>query len=260
MASGAPKTLHLFWGRSRPLSWLRLQTVVTFARLNPDWLLKVWYRDTEPKQPAWPTPEQKNQYTGKDYFDQLAGLATLCPVPVNHKVSDVHLSDYLRWWLLGNEGGFWSDFDIVYTRPMSDLPEFGGPFLVRYPCGTWPIGFLGAQDGPGRIFFREMERCALKRLGTAKGYQEIGCTLLAAVAKAWKPKAQDGLFVYPKYHLQDAERAYFKPGPYRVGAEFIGLHWYAGAEWASRYENSIDPDDPSPGHTNCGIYRAIVGA
>jgi hypothetical protein len=231
------KQLHLFWGRSRPLSWLRLQTVETFARLNPTWRITVWWRDVEPVAPYWSTHEQQTPYTGRDYFRELDKIPTVNVEfePIYRALPDVPFSDYLRWWLLTFRGGFWSDFDIVYVKPMPEVSD--GPWLTRYPCGTFPIGFLGAVGEEGQMFFA---RC-LEEAQHAKGtdYQQFGCKLLGMVAKHVTPQPP---IVYPEWQPTKARINYFESTTYQVPDEFIGLHWYAGADFAARFENDMKED------------------
>ena len=257
MAYGGRKLLHLFWGRSRPLSWLRLQTVVSFARLNPDWHIKVWYRDAEPKKPYWRTGEQSKPYNGRDYFDALPANVERCKPDFDLALPDVPFSDYLRWRVLGEEGGFWSDFDIVYIRPMDLIGNPTGPFLIQYPCGVWPIGFLGAPDELGQWFFAQLEKLALQRIGTAD-YQGLGCILLERWVKMQrKTAAQPQQWVYPEYRLKQAERAFFAPVDYKPAKEFIGMHWFAGAAFASEFESSIDPDNLTADQKRAGVIKAL---
>lgn len=226
--------MHLFWGRSRPLSWLRLQTVVTFKKHNPSWQVKVWYRDTEPVPPAWLTGEQAHPYEGRDYFDHLYGLADVVATPFDLAVPDVIFSDYLRLWLLATEGGWWSDFDILFTAPMPG--HSSGPQLAKYHCGVWPVGFMGAPDAVARDFFARVEREARQNIDTATGYQDLGCTLMGRHAKGMRPCVP---WVYPVTRLQTARVSYFVSPTYEVPQGYIGFHWYAGAEFASEFENQI---------------------
>lgn len=260
LASGGADILHLYWGRSRPLSWLRLQTVRTFAALNPGWQIKVWTRDVEPVAPYWSSHEQRNPYTGRCYFDALASIpgVIIAPAPLALKLPDVPFSDYLRWSLLATEGGFWSDFDIVFTRPMSDLGPQSGAFLIQYPCGAWPIGFLGALDDKGRWFFEQVRLFAHTKIHGASGYQDLGCVALQRIAKHQHVVKQSRQWVYPESKIAAAMRAYFDPDSgYAIPEDCIGFHWYAGAEKAAQFENAIDPDHLTTSQQQTAIIRQI---
>lgn len=253
------KVLHLFWGRSRPLSWLRLQTVRTFAALNPDWKIKVWYRDREPVAPFWPTREQSEPYTGRDYFGGLAEIhgVMVRPVAIDLALPDVPFSDYLRWHLLATEGGFWSDFDIAYMRPMNEIGGHAGALLITYPCGVWPIGFLGALDDDGRRFFEQVRILAHARIKRATSYQDLGCVVLDRVARAHGITPSRRQWVYPEY-LSNRVRAFFSARkPYTFPQDCIGAHWFAGADFASRFENSLDPERLTDEQRRTPIIRAI---
>jgi hypothetical protein len=263
MGYGMYKKVHLFWGRSRPLSWLRLQTVKTFAKLNPYWQIVVWYREDENKAPAWESHEQKVQYIGKDYFHELTTIpqVAIYEAPWTEiELSDIHFSDYFRWWILSVAGGLWSDFDIVYTKPMSALPTPPGPFLIKYPeQNVWPIGFLGAFDDEAISFFCRVEGEAQQHLESAVGYQDLGCVLLERVTRRFKMFPQKPICIYPEFIMRKVQSAFFTPNsPYCLHKKTIGFHWYAGASFATEFENSIaDPDFLTGEQKSTGIIRAI---
>lgn len=259
MGYGGPKILHLFWGRSRPLSWLRLQTTTTFSRLNPEWTIKVWVRDVEPSAPSWPTHEQKHPYKGADYFGNLTKLPNVevLDAPLALDLPDVQYSDVLRWYLLGTHGGFWSDFDIIYTKPMEEIGNVKGPFLIQYPSKVWPIGFLGAPDDSAKWFFREVEKVARSSFALRKDYQGFGCVALAKTARMHRRvTAQPRMWVYPQHLMDDVKRAFFSSS-YEMNGNYIGFHWFAGATFSAMFENAVDPERMAEQHRQTWIIRAI---
>ena len=69
-----PKVIHFYWG-GKKLSYLRFLSILSFRKLNPDWVIKVHIPSvvtTTP--PAWDTMHQKNSNIGKDYFKHLEKL------------------------------------------------------------------------------------------------------------------------------------------------------------------------------------------
>jgi len=241
-----PKILHLYWGLDKPLSWLRWLTVKTFALLNPDWQVIVWRPDCKGKLPNWKTKEHiHSTYNGDDWIEKIneAGpnveirIATINDFPL---LSEVHRSDLLRWRLLHTIGGFWSDFDIIYFRPMSTLDiDLTVDALLCWgeidELKNWQaIGFLAGK--PGCKLFQEIEKLGLELSRMPNlGYQDLGTFLLSGFAKPWASEAVGSrigqipqVTVYPFHWLRGQMDALWKHyGMLDVRDNTIGLHWFA---------------------------------
>lgn len=104
--NNVPKVLHLFWGKNKPLSYLRYLTVKSFVKYNPDWGIRV-HIPTSPidsKPRLWPTEITSSKF---DYFDKLNDIPNVDFIPVEStkEIGSVHTSDLLRIKLLHEEGG-----------------------------------------------------------------------------------------------------------------------------------------------------------
>ena len=117
-----PKELHLYWDGSN-MSQLQTFTVTTFHRLNPDWNITIYIPKT--------THDGSMRfnfildYTGFDYFHILKKLdyVNIITIDLNDYGIDSGLhgilrSDILRYHILYEVGGVWSDFDIIWLKPM----------------------------------------------------------------------------------------------------------------------------------------------
>ena len=118
-----PKILHLYWDRS-PMAWLQTLTVTTFHKLNPDWEINVYL----PKQNYFGKAKYIPDYTGKDYFYLLEELDYIKIISIDVQKygidSDIHnilRSDIFRYNVLYDIGGVWSDFDVIWLRPIVDI-------------------------------------------------------------------------------------------------------------------------------------------
>lgn len=115
-----PKILHTYWDNS-PMSFPQAVTVASFHKYNPDWIINVYI----PKQSYAGPPKYIPNYTGEDYFYLVkrakyvniieVDLADYAIDPGHHNILR---SDILRYHLLYNHGGVWSDFDVIWLRPM----------------------------------------------------------------------------------------------------------------------------------------------
>lgn len=119
-----PHVAHLCWFGHHPMPLLNVFTVVSFHKHNPDWKIKVYYSKQTMKD--FGSREWLPPYQGQDYFDMLFGmdflemieidlLQTVCPT----KSHIVCASDVFRQDILFREGGLYSDFDVIWLRPMS---------------------------------------------------------------------------------------------------------------------------------------------
>ncbi len=124
-----PKIAHFYWG-GKKLSYLRFMTVQSFRQHNPEWAIQVHVPQIlSTAQPTWDSFQQKDINIAQDYFDQLSSLNVdivqhnFDEYKFNNQAHEVHKSDFLRWKLLGTVGGLWSDIDILYSQPITNLAE-----------------------------------------------------------------------------------------------------------------------------------------
>ena len=254
-----PRHLHLYWGRNRALSWMRYMTVWTFARLNPDWKITVWYpENASSRQSTWSTSEHKAYaWKGEDYFLRLKDVGEnvsveKAPMQDFPSLTDVHRSDLLRWRLLHTVGGFWSDFDIIYFKPMSALDiDYSADALLCWgeidQLKHWQaIGFLAGA--PESNLFKEMAKLGLALTRTPNlSYQDLGTELLLRFAK---PGAQTAVgcrigqipqhSVYPFVSVESEMPALWRN--YRmldVKDYTVGLHWFAAQNLSCLEESRL---------------------
>lgn len=117
-----PKELHLYWDGSN-MSQLQTFTVTTFHRLNPDWNITIYIPKTIYN--GFMRFNFIPDYTGPDYFHTLIQLdyvnittIDLDDYGIDSNLPDILRSDILRYNVLYKVGGVWSDFDIIWLKPM----------------------------------------------------------------------------------------------------------------------------------------------
>jgi hypothetical protein len=118
-----PKICHLYWDGS-PMSWLQTVTVKSFHRYNPDWRIIVYMPEKIYNGNQLFVPK----YTGKDYFNIVKELdyvefqtINLNTFGIDENLHDILRSDILRYKLLYEFGGVWSDFDVIWLKPIEHL-------------------------------------------------------------------------------------------------------------------------------------------
>lgn len=236
-----PKKLHLYWGKNQPLSYLRKLTVDSFIKLNPDWEVNVYVPSRVSSIKSWNTSEHSLLNTGYDYLQDIKNVKVFDfeSIDIPDNIPEVHKSDLLRWYLLGTEGGIWSDFDILYIRPITEqiMENWHGAGLCRYECDPedprrhHAIGFLISEGSLGRLFYKQLFNFGVKCI-PMPGYQDFGAHLLETfLIYVWRIKATPFYFspdlVYPCRHCWSFLK-YFDSEFLEITDEAIGLHWYGG--------------------------------
>jgi hypothetical protein len=256
-----PKVIHFYWGNEK-LSYLRYLSVYSFRKLNPDWQIKIHIPAVlSTDLPAWDTIHQKNIKIDNDYFDRLEELDVEIieqdfSEDFDNSAHEVHKCDFLRWKILAEEGGVWSDIDILYVKPISDLmenveEESADIFLCNFRKSKHAIGFL--MSSGNNTFFRKLSELAQINYDKTV-YQCIGSKLIdynyhspVRIRKAFG-KETAVCFIDPAsvYTLQEAQIPMFftslddellslidSPG-------IIGFHWYAGHPLSQEFESRLD--------------------
>lgn len=136
-----PKELHLYWDGSN-MSQLQSFTVTTFHKLNPEWNINIYMPETRYRGSMRFSfiPD----YTGPDYYHTIAQLdyvniikIDLNAYSIRQDLHDILRSDIFRYHILYDVGGVWSDFDIIWLKPMEHFRN------IEYH-GTTPINEVNA--------------------------------------------------------------------------------------------------------------------
>lgn len=236
------KTAHFYWGENQPLSFMQFMSVVSFAYWNRDWEIIVWRTEKTSKDRLWDSSEHSQSLSDIiDWFPALCeyenvhvqtgetGLKKNCP-----GLSEIHKSDLLRWKILAEYGGLWSDMDILYHAPVEKAVKgLKQPVLLCKLINgknqeLLPIGCLyadGSEDS--RAFFNKVHKLALKQV-KANRYQSAGRFVLEKVVEDTDIDIGfiDQSSVYPMYSNKISQ--VFNKMACPTTEHSIGIHWYAG--------------------------------
>jgi len=115
-----PKELHLYWDGS-PMSHLQALTTASFHDLNPSWRISVY----TPKQVYNGNAKYIPPYNGENFFHLVkdASYVNMCEIDlndynINNDLHNILRSDIFRYHILYSVGGVWSDFDVLWLKPM----------------------------------------------------------------------------------------------------------------------------------------------
>jgi len=253
-----PKILHVYWGGGK-LAYLRYLTLVSFKHLNPEWQI-IFYKPTVP-QPSFFWNSEEQLY-GDNYVDCSGRIKDLDIIikEINfdeigffNNASEVHKSDFLRWKLLYEVGGAWTDMDILFIKPIGEIcfnkPQMEEIDTVVCVKDTHSIGFL--MGSKNNEYFKTLHQ-ASKREYRKEGYQSIGSllcnklfpTLESIISKKLNPYnlSMDVVYASDWNHVNELFGTKYSN---KITNNTIGLHWYGGSRIAGDYLNN----------TNGGLYN-----
>lgn len=251
-----PKIIHLYWDGS-PMSYLQFLTVKTLNENNPDWEITIHTPTYRHNQITWRTGEQSTAYTGEDYWPMVQELDYVNiqsfnfeeVTNVRNDIPEVFKSDIYRWYLLSTIGGVWTDFDILYTKPLSTIKAVNDDTSTAIVFDGFHhiIGFYLSE--PNNQFFKSIYDKSKSSINFSR-YQSVGSTLLMAmypnmnvIHNSFENVVNLGMdVVYPViasdktiYNLFNNQEndIYFTDNT-------VGVHWYNGSSYSKNYVNDFD--------------------
>lgn len=262
-----PKILHLYWDRS-PMAWLQVLTIDTFIQHNPDWQIFVYL----PDKPYTGSFNYIPEYTGIDFFSWIEDnpYVNIVSVDLNDydikdDLHDILRSDILRYHLLYNIGGVWSDFDVIWLKPMFHLSEIADTndfttticLFSGYPQHH-NISVLVSK--PKHPFYKAViDNCNFIQttLGGRPEHQEYGTTMLDKMF----PNVNELLSQYPgmvkldysvffPYSIYKMAKLYVETDLSVINDDVMCVHWFNGHKLSKKYVNSNMVD-------NCSMTKII---
>jgi len=249
-----PKIIHFYWSMD-VLPYLRYKTIESFIHYNPDWKVNLWYPKTKGPIGSWPQEGDQSCYrvTCTDYFPELLKLPIdryeydVSEYGFNNNMSEIHKSDFMRYIILASFGGVWSDMDVLYFNPITDLivnnPKYGNTdtFVCITPYGH-SIGFLMA--GVDNKFFEKIASLS-RTIYNPNSYQGIGVIMLdsyfGTVTKIQRVSSVVNIGMEAVYSYNantQVEILGNKPPVFTNGS--IGCHWYGGHRMWDKFMKETD--------------------
>ena len=271
-----PKILHLFWDGSK-MSYLQTITPLSFHKLNPDWKIKIHYITTGGKGNEKYVPN----YTGDDFSGTLKSYKYIEFIPVDLKeypqlnnLSSILKSDYLRMIWLRDEGGLWSDFDVIWLKSIKELTETKAvenslssdkweTMTCRYNgVGHYSIGVLFSTPNNPIILNLLKEADRKLKFNKVISFQGLGPDLWFETYKNnWDYLPYENI-VHFNYHLFYPFSIFnlkvlyeMNINPDSMIKESVCLHWFAGHLLSKNYINN--PDSLKINNTINNLIRVI---
>lgn len=258
-----PQRYYLFWDGS-PMSRLQMLTVMSFHKFNPDWSIYVYEPNITYRNLAKNTyiPD----YTGKDWYPRLKELDYVNVVrfdlgdfgikPDSH---GIQCSDQWRARILYAHGGMYSDFDVLWLKPMTEFVNVecdGNPrdFEAVVSFSLYRSGYQSNSNilaEAGSPFLRDItaRQEAVRPPYAHQAYyldivNEAYPTLASIRTKFPRVMAVQYKTFFP-YGLFDLKRLYYKTdlSP-TADKDVMAIHWYNGAKESKDYVNKEDYGRP----------------
>lgn len=116
-----PKIIHYVWVGPKPLTPLAKKCIESWHTHLPDYQIKLWNETNSPMSHPY---VQAMYQQGKWAF----------------------VSDYIRFWVLKEEGGIYLDTDTEVLKSFDDLLDCGA-FFGKTKDGVTAAGVIGAKPG-----------------------------------------------------------------------------------------------------------------
>lgn len=246
-----PKIFHVYWGGG-VLPYIRFLTVKSFMIQNPDWEIMFWYPERPTNKITWHTGELDYSVKCDNYMSELFKLPIkstpidFCKIGFLNDISENFKSDYMRAYLLSTMGGVWSDMDIIYFRPITNLlvNTAENKDIETFVC----ISAYGHSNGflmssQENKFY---EKCLLlaRTNFNPSMYQSIGPTLYNAYFRKLESISKISSVVNMEMDtVYSHDATYIKElidgHPPKFTDRTIGCHWYAGHEqWKEFFQST----------------------
>ena len=252
-----PKILHLYWDENR-MSQLQTLTVDSFHRLNPDWEINIY----KAKQPYLGSGKYVPDYTGKDYFHLVEKMEyvnieiiNLDDYDISYELHGILRSDIVRYHKLYEYGGVWSDFDVVWLKPMNHFYniDYVGNTQIKEIDGV--VSFsknTGGFHSIGVMIHRKQDDYILslieetKRVRPPYNHQSFGSAMIGSMYLTFElfndkfPNIIGALYeTYYPYSVSNfcRTRLYGEIDLTHITKNTMCVHWFNGHASSKAYVN-----------------------
>lgn len=256
-----PKELHLYWDGSN-MSQLQSFTVTTFHKLNPDWNINIYMPEIK-----YNGPMRFNfitNYTGPDYFHTVAKLDYVNIIKINLNVynirqdlHDILRSDIFRYHILYEVGGVWSDFDIIWLKPMEhfrNIEYYGDTSIDDINAVVSFIHGIGGGHSIGVLIHRKHDLYAKALIDATKkvkppySHEIFGGSMLNANYPTLESLSIFGGVIgarfetYYPYNIHPPrstiQKLYLDNDLSCINNNVMCVHWYNGHRFSKQYVNN----------------------
>ena len=251
-----PKIAHFYWGNSE-MPFLRFLTIYSFHKFNPDWEIRLYKSVAPCKVQTWEGEENKHIFIGGDYTYMLKYIPityitfNFNDIGRDNDISEVFKSEIMKCHLLATVGGLWSDMDIIYFKPMTNMDinkeksKNADTIISLHPIYKHSIGFL-LSAGNNRYYEYLLNK--QKKVFNSKNYQSLGVDMISkefpdvcTIERKFKTLKIEDMSVKTiyAYDALNIDSIYESNDMSKYDKDSIALHWYGGYPLAGKYLNEL---------------------
>lgn len=240
-----PKKAYFYWGKGTPLSYLRYLTLASFRKFHPDWEMYL-YQGTSKNYKIWNTRDRQDFMTrgNIDYMDKVTELNVKKKEYKKHgDKAPNFVSDFFRWDILSENGGWYFDLDQIFCKSFDDL--CGWDFIFGCKAMLY-VGVLGIKK---ESELAKTALSAVSKIYSPDDYISAGPRLIKYLWKSNK-KFKEALTkgkirctpkvnFYPIANSDEVKSLY--SGKFVISEETYALHWFGGHPVSQRYNKKYTP-------------------
>lgn len=241
------------------MSQLQTFTVDTFHKHNPDWVINVYVPKQQYTGPSRFIPD----YRGTDFFPSVENNSNvnIIEVDLNDYGIDTSLhnilrSDILRYHLLYNHGGVWSDFDVIWLKPIShfrNIEYYGDVPINEVTAVVSFIGGINNSHSIGIMIHSKNDPYAKSLIQLTKhvkppyGHETFGGPMITAIYPTLESLAGFKTVIgarfetYYPYNIHPPKptigRLYSSNDLSCINNNVLCVHWYNGHILSKQYVN-----------------------
>ncbi|MBD3407209.1 MAG: hypothetical protein GF411_13905 [Candidatus Lokiarchaeota archaeon] len=233
-----PKKLFLFWS-GHTMSYLRYLTFVTARHFHPDWEINFYVTDDFTTM-KWCHEAQDFQNEDRDNY--LEQAKTLCdhvrPYKHHEDKAPNFQSDFFRWHVMEEYGGWYLDTDQIILKPFDDLCSY--QFVYSFYEANGPVGVLGAEP---KLRICNYVRETMNKRYKPSNYNSIGPQMWINVMKEIGKSKWFGdinslnskHMFYPVPYSHGVHKIY--DGSFEIPKSSYALHWFGGHPKSQKFNN-----------------------
>lgn len=258
-----PKICWLYWNNA-PMSYLHTMTLVTFHKLNPDWQIKV-FNFIFPSEPSY-APKYIH-YNGEDHLKYVREWEWVEIRDIKVESTNIHsilVSDKWRREILFENGGVYSDFDVIWVKPIEHLDKI--QYKGNIEKFTSLVSYYELTKGFHNVSVLISEKASRfdaqiiqeqKVVNNLYDDQAFGTTLLNKLYPELKSIPYEVLAVpyetfYP-YSTYNLKQLFIEDDLSVITNNTLAVHWFNGNPLAKMFINN------NLYNTKCSINTLING-
>jgi mannosyltransferase OCH1-like enzyme len=235
-----PKIAYFYWNDNTPLSYFRYLTLVTFRKLHPDWDIKL-YQSNANINTKWVGPEEQDFLQAKqedDYITKCEDLNVKMYEYTNHNEKPPNfISDFFRWEMLNNTGGWFFDLDQIFLKSFDELCNYD--FVIDGSDSCY-VGVVGLSKNKISEFitsnihkaYNPDHYCSIGPWYLLSLLKQPGDPILLNILKEYKNFMAPLETFYP-VHSEDVHKLYFEN--LQISDKSYAIHWYGGHPKSQEY-------------------------